>query len=159
MHRPMHSSTGRPSRLRPWHDAFPPVSDFPPYFRKIFRLYGKFSKIYLFPKNFSITFFLFSHRPQISNFTPIFPVSVNFHLFRENYYSPTFKNSPCFRKIHLLFNTLCVFRFPPTLTMMHSCITQYTYWTPLHSSIHAHTYMYIRPTYNGEFSLIRSDID
>src|SRR6218665_4125707 len=22
--------------------------------------------------------------------------------------------------------------FPPTFTMMHLCITQYTYWTPLH---------------------------
>jgi len=31
-------------------------------------------------------------------------------------------------------HTLCVFRFPPSLTMMHLCITQYTYWTP---SVHS----------------------
>jgi len=29
-------------------------------------------------------------------------------------------------------HTLCVFRFPPSLTMMRFCITQCTtYWTPL----------------------------
>jgi len=30
-------------------------------------------------------------------------------------------------------HTLSVFRFLPSLTMMHLCITQCTYWTPLHS--------------------------
>ena len=29
---------------------------------------------------------------------------------------------------------MCI-SFPPTLTMMHLCITQCTYWTPLHISI------------------------
>ena len=50
---------------------FPPCLRFPPYVRTIFRLCGKCSQFYLFPKNFSIfirqnfwwTFF--SHRPQI----------------------------------------------------------------------------------------------
>jgi len=28
-------------------------------------------------------------------------------------------------------HTLRVFCFPPTFTMMHLCITQCTYWTPL----------------------------
>ena len=28
-------------------------------------------------------------------------------------------------------HTLCVFPVPPTLTMMHLCITQWTYWTPV----------------------------
>jgi len=31
----------------------------------------------------------------------------------------------------VLLHTLCVFRFPLTLIMMHLCITQCTYWTPL----------------------------
>src|SRR6218665_2461036 len=47
---------------------------------------------------------LFSRQPQISNFPSVFPVSVHFPLFRENYYfpllskiSPLFlKNSPAF---------------------------------------------------------------
>jgi len=36
------------------HDAFSPCFRFSPYFRKIFRLCGKFSKFDLFPTNFSI---------------------------------------------------------------------------------------------------------
>src|SRR6218665_1017582 len=47
------------------------------------------------------------------------------------YYSPLlFKISPCFRKIQQLF-TYFTCNFPPTLTMMHLCITHCTYWTPL----------------------------
>src|SRR6218665_4201614 len=118
---------------------FPPCFRFPPIFEE-FSGCGKFSTFYLFPKKFSnfirqnkflMTFF--SHRPQIYNFPPIFPVSVHFPLFRENYYfPPTFTNSPlCFRKIHLLFTYFFCISFPPTLTMMHLCIIQCTYWTPL----------------------------
>src|SRR6218665_2221992 len=40
--------------------------------------------------------------------------------------------SPLFPKNHVYFNALRVFSFPPTLTMMHLCITQCTYWTTLH---------------------------
>src|SRR6218665_2389938 len=66
-------------------------------------------------------------------FPPISPVSIHFTLFRENYYLPhTLKNvPPCFRKIHLLFTYFMCISFPPTLTMMHLCITRCTYWTPL----------------------------
>ena len=67
-------------------------------------------------------------------FPPIFPVQVHFPLFRENYYfSPTFdKFSPSvLDKFTCSLHTLRVFRFPPALTMMHLCITQCTYWTPL----------------------------
>ena len=39
--------------------------------------------------------------------------------------------SHCFRKIHLLFTYFMCISFPPTFTMMHLCITQFTYWTPL----------------------------
>ena len=77
---------GRPS---PWgHDAFP-LFQISPYFPKIFRLCGKFSKLYLFRKIFSIfirqNFWLpfFSHPPQISNF-PLFSC---------------FSILPCFAKI------------------------------------------------------------
>src|SRR6218665_1573617 len=50
------------------------------------------------------------------------------------YYSPppTFQNlPPVFEKFNSFLHTLRVI-FPPTLTMMHLCITQCTYWTPLH---------------------------
>src|SRR6218665_2058219 len=77
----------------------------------------------------------FCHRLQILNFPPYF---ASFSIFPpvigENYYfPPTFTNfPPCFRKIHQLFTYfVCIFS-PPTLTMMHLCITQCTYWTPLH---------------------------
>src|SRR6218665_1757331 len=44
-----------------------------------------------------------------------------------------FKFPPCFRRMYMLFlHALCVFRFPScSLTMMHLCITQCTYRTPL----------------------------
>jgi len=46
--------------------------------------------------------------------------------------SPYFcKFPPDFVKCTCFLYTLCVFRFPPTLTMVHLCITQCTYWTPL----------------------------
>ena len=61
----------------PWdHDAFPPCFRYPPYFRKMFRLWGKFSQFYLFSKNFLIfirrnfRWLFFSHRPQTSNSPP-----------------------------------------------------------------------------------------
>src|SRR6218665_1170973 len=79
------------------------------------------------PPNFLMTFFLVIDRkfriPPISLFQYISP------LFFENYYfPPTFTNFPMFSKnLHASY----VFRFPPTLTMMHLCITQCTYWTPL----------------------------
>ena len=103
------------------HDAFPLVSDFPLYFRKMFRLYRKLSQFYLFPEKcldfyppkFLMTFF--SHRPQISNFPPIFPLSVHFPpLFPKNYYFPLlFKISPYFPLIHLLFTCFLCISFPP----------------------------------------------
>src|SRR6218665_504464 len=131
-----------------------------------------------------MTFFLFSHRPEISNFPPIFPVSVYFPpLSRKLLFPPYFDkcsplfytNSPAFYILYMYFvspyfyhdafmhhpthvldapgygiyfdvtlfcslqhhnltrlqQTLHVFRFPPTFTMMHLCITQCTYWTSL----------------------------
>src|SRR6218665_2205316 len=75
----------------------------------------------------------FSHRPQISNFPPIFASSVHFHLFRKNYsFPPTFTNfPPVLGKFTCFLHALRVHFSPSTLTMMHLCITQCTYWTPL----------------------------
>src|SRR6218665_3967976 len=75
----------------------------------------------------------FSRRPQISIFPLIFPVSVHFPpVSRKLFFSPTLTNFPSvFEKFTCFLHTLCVFRFPPTFTMMHLCITQCAYWTPL----------------------------
>src|SRR6218665_3914975 len=56
-----------------------------------------------------------------------------FPCFAKIFIPPYFqKFPPCFRKIYLLFTYfMCISFPPPTLTMMHLCITQYTYWTPL----------------------------
>src|SRR6218665_1976909 len=96
---------------------FPPCFRFSPYFRKIFRLCGKFSKFYLFPKNllifnplkFLMTFFLVIE-PQISN-PPYFPCFSTFPpVFAKIITSPYFSQFlPCFRKIDLLFTYfLCI---------------------------------------------------
>jgi len=115
---PITSTQGRPSPLRPW--CIFPVFQTSLYFRKIFRLCGKFWKFYLFPKRFSSAqisddfFLVIDHKFQIS--LPIFPVSVHCPLlFRENYYfALLFKISPpCFRKIHLLFTYFMCISFPP----------------------------------------------
>src|SRR6218665_2612182 len=101
----------------------------------------------LFPKNFrtlrEISLFssakisddlFFSHRPQISNFPHIFAVSVYFppvsqkFLFPPalpNFPPPFYTNSPAFCILYVYFVS------PPTFTMMHLCIIQCTYWTPL----------------------------
>src|SRR6218665_2693012 len=65
------------------------------------------------PQKFLMTFF--SHRPQISNFPLIFPVSVHFPpVSRKLLLSPLLlKISPCFRKIPLLFTYFLCISFPP----------------------------------------------
>src|SRR6218665_1415127 len=60
-------------------------------------------------------------------------------LGEKNEHEAPFKKSPLFftnvlfilHKFTCLLHTFCVFRFPPALTMMHLCISQCTYWTPL----------------------------
>src|SRR6218665_3579602 len=126
---------------------FPPVSDFPPIFEQFsdseetfhnFTFSRNFFDFH--PPKFLMTFFsFFSHRPKISNFPPFFLFHNISPLFPENYYFfPYFsKLSPCFTQIHLLFTYFaCIFL--PTLTMMHLCITQCTYWTPLPFTIIHH---------------------
>src|SRR6218665_2332122 len=120
---------------------FSPLFQISPYFRKIFGLSEIFLQFYLFRKISSLSStkisddLFFSHRPQISNFPPIFAVSVHFPpCFAKIILSPYFyKFPPCFRQIHLLFTYFTCISPPPTFTMMHLCITQCMYWTPLTS--------------------------
>src|SRR6218665_667758 len=101
---------------------FPPCFRFPPLFSKHFLALKKIFTILPFPvkfldfhpPKFLMTFF--SHLPQISNFTPIFAVSVHFPLFHENYSFPPYfdKISPSvLHKFTCFLHTLHVFRFPP----------------------------------------------
>src|SRR6218665_1293397 len=120
---------------------FPTLFQISPLFSNIFLIFWKISEIlpfpdkisYFHPPKFLTTFFLFfSHRPQISNF-PRFACLTTFPpLIRENFlFPPTFQNFlPVFEKFNSFLHTLRVIS-PPTLTMMHLCITQCTYWTPL----------------------------
>src|SRR6218665_1811252 len=64
-------------------------------------------------------------------FSPIFAVSVHFlHYFGKIIISPYFfKVSPDFVKFTCFLHTL--FFVSPTFTLMHLCITQCTYWTPM----------------------------
>ena len=101
---------GRPSlwdhdAFSPLFQIFPPISEKFSDFLKFFYNFTFSRKIsWLSSAKFSDDLF-FSHRPQISNFPPIFAVSVHFPLFRENVSFPIYfsKFPPCFRQIHLLF--------------------------------------------------------
>jgi len=117
---------------------FPPCFRFPPYFRKILRLRGKFPKFYLFREIFRFSsakisdelFLVIDHKFRISPLFFLFRYISS--LFRENYYFPLLpKISTCFPKIHLLFTYFLCISFPPYFDhdafMHHPC----TYWTPL----------------------------
>jgi len=110
---------------------------FPPYFRKILGLSGKFKNLTLSRKNFPFSsakisddlFLVIDHKFRISPYFPCFSAFPPW--FAKNYYSPYFSKSlPVLKKFNNFLHTLRVF-FHPTLTMMHLCITQCTYWTPL----------------------------
>ena len=64
-------------------------------------------------------------------------ISDDLFLFRENYYFTYFsKYPPDLVKLTCFYIPLiCIFRFPPSLTMMHLCITQCSYWTLLSLTI------------------------
>ena len=110
---------------------------FPPIFDKFSDSVENFRNVTFSRKYFRFSsgkisddlFFVIDQKCRIFPCFSTFPL-----LFRESYYfSATFKNFlPVFRKFTSLLHTLCVFRFPLTLTMMHLCITQCTYWTPLY---------------------------
>ena len=62
----------------------------------------------------------------------VFPVSVHLPLcFAKIIISPTLKILLLFSKNSPAFYILYAFFVPPTLTMMHLCIAQCTYWAPL----------------------------
>ena len=128
----------------PWgNDASPSVSDVPLCFRNNFLTLWKISYILPFLENFShfhppkflMTFF--SHQPQISNFSPILPLSVYFPLFRENdyYFPPTLKNVPPVFKKFTCFYVLFVYLVSP---LLWPWCTQCTYWTPLAIAMRSH---------------------
>src|SRR6218665_626971 len=114
---------------------FPPVLDFPSYFRKFCYFLENFTNFPFSRKKFQFSsdkisddlvfLVFFSHRPQISDFPLFCPVLQHFPPdSRKFIISPLFpKNSTAFYILYVC--------FPPTLTMMHLCITQCTYRTPL----------------------------
>jgi len=110
-----------------------PLFQSPHYFRQIFRLWGKFPKFYLFPKNVSI----FICQKVIRNFGGWKSKQFQYisPLFCENYYFPLLlKISPLFSKNSPAFYILYVYLVSPLLWPW--CIyAQCTYWTPLTPSM------------------------
>jgi len=118
------------------NDAFPPVSDFPLFPKKISDSAENFPNLTFSKKNFVfhppkfLTSF-FSHSPQISNF-PLFSVFQFISpYFRKFFFPPTTANFPLISINLRDFAYFTCISFPSALTMMHLCITQCTYWTPL----------------------------
>src|SRR6218665_3171466 len=68
--------------------------------------------------------FLMTINHKFNTFPPYFAKTILSPLLLKISY-------PVFIKFTCFLHTLCVFRFPPSLTMMHLRITQCTYWTPL----------------------------
>jgi len=96
------SVQGRSSPLRQW--CISPLFQISPCFRKEFQTRGKFSST------------------TNLKFLPYFCCLSKFPPISENYYSLYFcKFPPDFVKFKCFLHTFCVFRFPPTLTMMHLC--------------------------------------
>ena len=97
---------------------FPPVSDSPLFSKNCRGLQNlTFSWKISWFSSAEISDDLFSHRPQIFNFPPIFAVSVHFPLFRENYYFPLLWQifPSVLHKFTCFLLTLRVFRFPRLL--------------------------------------------
>src|SRR6218665_2940093 len=88
-------------------------------FQKSFQTLSKISKILPFPEKFSRflsakisddLFLVIDHKFRIS---PYFPCFSTFPpVWRKLLFSPTFKNFPSFRKIHLLFTYFMYISFP-----------------------------------------------
>ena len=119
-----------------------PLFQIPPIFEKIsdFRTLRNIFTILTFPdkfldfhpSKFLMTFFFWSSTTNFE-FSPYFPCFNTFPpCFAKIIIPPTLINfPPVLDKFTCFLHTSRVFRFPPTLTMMHLCITQCTYWTPL----------------------------
>src|SRR6218665_3326325 len=84
--------------------------------RKIFSIFIR--------QNFWLPFFISPYFPCFGPFPPCFAKII--------IPSPTLTNFPSvLEKFTCFLHTFSVFRFPPTLTMMHLYITKCTNWTPL----------------------------
>ena len=123
---------GPPSPLRPW--CFPPVSDFPLFSKNVQTLWTIF-QILPFPEkcvdfirqNFWWPFLFIDHKIWISPLFSLFQYISPY--FAKIIIPPSLTNvPPFFEKLTCFLHTLCVgpISFPPTLTMMHLCITQCT---------------------------------
>src|SRR6218665_2104923 len=108
---------------------FSPCFRFPPIFDKFSDSVENFQNVTFSRQNFRFSsakisddlFLVIDHK-----FSPYFPCfSTCTPCFAKIIISPpTFKNFlPVFEKFTCFLHTLCVFCFPPTLTMMHLCIT------------------------------------
>ena len=134
---PCNWSQGRPSPLRKW--CISPCFRFSPYFRKKISDSVEIFPILPLPKKFSIFFRqnfwwpFFSHRQQMLNspyfrcFITFSPILLKF-LFRPLLFPISSTISKNLRVFYILY---VFFVSPPSLTMMHLCITQCTYGTPL----------------------------
>src|SRR6218665_4194092 len=94
---------------------------------------GKFfpllPKKFLHPRKFLMTFFLFLVIHYEFRISLLFSIKcyISPLLKKIYYFHPTFFNfHPDLVKFMCFLHTLLVFRFPPTLTIMHLCITQCT---------------------------------
>ena len=116
------------------------------YFSKNVQTLWKILKILPFPDNFlnfhppkflmTFLFLVIDHNPYFpcfSTFPPCFAKIIISPCFAKIIISPLLWKIflPVFSKIHLLFTYFMCISFPPTLTMMHLCIIQCTYWKPL----------------------------
>jgi len=129
-----------------------PLFRFPPYFRKNSDYVENFHN-FTFPRKilrFSST--KVSEDPILvidQKFLPSFPCICSLHspVSPKLLFPPILLQiSPLFSKNSRVFYILSVYFIPPTLTMMHLCITQCTYWTPL-SSPQTHEYAYRSTSY------------
>ena len=99
-----------------------------PYFRKISQTPSKTFQNFIFSEKNRL--FVIDHWFLISSLFSLFQ-SIPLY-FGQIFISPAFQNDPPdFVKFPCFLHTFCDFRFPSTLTRMHLCITQCTYWTPL----------------------------
>jgi len=105
----------------PWgNDAFPLCFRFPPCFRKMFSVRGKFPKFYLFLKNFSIfihqnfwwSFLVINHKFRISPLFSLFQY-ISLSISTKLFFPPYFYKFPlCFQQIYLFFTYFMCFSFP-----------------------------------------------
>src|SRR6218665_4205861 len=110
---------------------FPPLFQISPCFRKFLRFFEKFLTFRFSSAKISDDLFLvIDHKFWIPPYFPSFSTFLPL-IAKNSYFPPTFTNfPPVFGKFTSFLHPFCVF-FLPTLAMMHLCITQCTYWTPL----------------------------